>query len=432
MQLLIAGVDVQKTELKYVLTGWSHGEQSWLIRSGRVQSWEEFRALFVEGSWGQQQMPVSLVCIDARHRSDEVLDVVRSYPDICRPVIGIEESKPGALPIAKVESMATALHEHETASLLLNGRGFNEVTVGIRGLGEGAARLLGARPFENTAEALRASIRSIRSEIEQLQDLQQNRPDIFEAVDGTNRLTEANRQLAEAQRLLVVEGEFLTASLRAQRAAQEELAAIRQRERAALESGTVSSSAEGKTGLNLDAALRSFRIASAAGQKYKTVVNAIRQSTKDVNDDTTELGFTFQSAFEDAIVEGRKLRDVMRGLLQDILRILLRTSITQPFGNFFAGLFTGRKIPVKDSGGTFSGPFISKRPELIIPNGSGRVKPTLAGIGGMTLAPTIHFNLSGVSASDAEARLRPFGNEIVAQVVATIRDLDSRGEMFQR
>ena len=43
-----------------------------------------------------------------------------------------------------------------------------------------------------------------------------------------------------------------------------------------------------------------------------------------------ELGLTFSSAFEDAIVKGEKLSKVMKGLLQGIARVLARKIITEP------------------------------------------------------------------------------------------------------
>jgi ribosomal protein L12E/L44/L45/RPP1/RPP2 len=56
---------------------------------------------------------------------------------------------------------------------------------------------------------------------------------------------------------------------------------------------------------------------------------------------TKDLGFTFASAFEDAIVGGKKLRDVLQGLAQDILRIFVRTTVTQPLAAQLAGAFAG-------------------------------------------------------------------------------------------
>lgn len=54
-----------------------------------------------------------------------------------------------------------------------------------------------------------------------------------------------------------------------------------------------------------------------------------------------ELGPTFSSAFEDAIVEGKKLSDVMNGLEKDILRIVTRKLVTEPLGNAISGIFGG-------------------------------------------------------------------------------------------
>ena len=59
------------------------------------------------------------------------------------------------------------------------------------------------------------------------------------------------------------------------------------------------------------------------------------EKTKTLADD---LGLTFSSAFENAIVGGGKLSDVLKGLGEDILRITVRKSITEPLGGFFTGL----------------------------------------------------------------------------------------------
>lgn len=77
----------------------------------------------------------------------------------------------------------------------------------------------------------------------------------------------------------------------------------------------------------------------------QTTKNAA-EATKEVKSVAQELGFTFSSAFENAIVGGNKLRDVIKGLGQDILRILVRNNITNPLsqaiGSFnFGSLFSG-------------------------------------------------------------------------------------------
>lgn len=57
-----------------------------------------------------------------------------------------------------------------------------------------------------------------------------------------------------------------------------------------------------------------------------------------------ELGLSFTSAFEDAIVGGKKFSDVLKGLEQDILRIVTRKLVTEPLGNAISGAVKGSDI----------------------------------------------------------------------------------------
>lgn len=75
------------------------------------------------------------------------------------------------------------------------------------------------------------------------------------------------------------------------------------------------------------------------------------EKTKSLADD---LGLTFSSAFENAIVGGGKLSDVLKGLGDDILRITVRKSITEPLGGFFTGLL-GNLFSFDGGGFTGSG-----------------------------------------------------------------------------
>ena len=57
-----------------------------------------------------------------------------------------------------------------------------------------------------------------------------------------------------------------------------------------------------------------------------------------------QLGYSFKSAFEDAIIAGKNLGDVLVGLLKDIEKIILRQTITNPLGNA-VGNFLGNILP---------------------------------------------------------------------------------------
>lgn len=54
-----------------------------------------------------------------------------------------------------------------------------------------------------------------------------------------------------------------------------------------------------------------------------------------------ELGLTFSSAFEDAIVNGAKFSDVLKAIEKDLIRIVARKAITEPLGNTISGLLGG-------------------------------------------------------------------------------------------
>ncbi|ABM93499.1 hypothetical protein [Methylibium petroleiphilum] len=56
-------------------------------------------------------------------------------------------------------------------------------------------------------------------------------------------------------------------------------------------------------------------------------------------DAAKELGLTFSSAFEDAIVGGKGLRDILKGVEQDLLRLAVRKGITEPFADAAEGFF---------------------------------------------------------------------------------------------
>lgn len=95
-----------------------------------------------------------------------------------------------------------------------------------------------------------------------------------------------------------------------------------------------------------------------AVKKYGEVVDVVlgrageqAEKTKSIAED---LGLTFSSAFEDAIVSGGKLSDVIKGLEQDILRMITRKMVTEPLGNFITNALKGAM-----GGGSGGGGFMS-------------------------------------------------------------------------
>jgi hypothetical protein len=100
----------------------------------------------------------------------------------------------------------------------------------------------------------------------------------------------------------------------------------------------------------------------------KQSMEGTEETAKRTNDVARQLGFTFSSAFEDAIVEGKGLRDVLQGLEQDILRILTRALITEPLARGITGIIgslpglggifgaDGGSVQAGAGGGRISGP----------------------------------------------------------------------------
>jgi hypothetical protein len=76
----------------------------------------------------------------------------------------------------------------------------------------------------------------------------------------------------------------------------------------------------------------------------KKSLDTLHEETKQTNklkDAAGDLGFSFQSAFEDAIIEGKKFSEVLDGLAKDIERIILRKAITEPLGNMLGNWVSG-------------------------------------------------------------------------------------------
>jgi hypothetical protein len=77
------------------------------------------------------------------------------------------------------------------------------------------------------------------------------------------------------------------------------------------------------------------------GEAANTYLGNLPKAIEETQDVMKELGATFASAFEDAIVGGKGLSDVLKGLEQDIIRIITRKLVTEPLANAIGGLFSG-------------------------------------------------------------------------------------------
>lgn len=76
-------------------------------------------------------------------------------------------------------------------------------------------------------------------------------------------------------------------------------------------------------------------------ENVATRIGEVGRQVKQTDDFARQMGLTFSSAFEEAVLGGKKLSDVLKGLAQDIERIILRKTITEPIGNAISGWLSG-------------------------------------------------------------------------------------------
>jgi hypothetical protein len=185
-----------------------------------------------------------------------------------------------------------------------------------------------------------------------------------------------------------------------------------------------------------------------ATEKQTEYLTGIEKQSRENENLARDLGLSFQSAFEDAILRGEKLRGVLAGIAQDIARIILRKTVTTPLANLVMdglGLIGGGPGDIRGPGGSTSIPFGGPRalggpveagsaylvgeqgPELFMPGQSGRIIPN-GQTGGTVVNQTIQISVGVAQTVRAEiAALMP---AIKRQTVDAVADARMRGGSF--
>lgn len=144
-----------------------------------------------------------------------------------------------------------------------------------------------------------------------------------------------------------------------------------------------------------------------------------------------QAGNIIAQGFEDAVISGGNLREMLKGITQDLLRLVFRQQVTQPLagaiGNFFAG-FRAEGGPVGAGNSYVVG---ENGPELFVPGSSGSIVPNgaMGGGGGKSgAAVNVTYNIaSGVSRSD----LVPILEQERKRLKAEIPDMVRRGGAYR-
>lgn len=168
--------------------------------------------------------------------------------------------------------------------------------------------------------------------------------------------------------------------------------------------------------------------AAAAGFIYETG-EPIKKELNEMQQAALEFGARLTSSFEDAILRGAKLRDIMQGLLQDIIKIAVRKIITEPLGNAIAKAIGARAMGGPVSGGTSY--LVGERgPEIFTPAVSGNITPNNEIGGGVTIYQNI--NISTGVAQTVRAEVVGMMPRIMEATKAAVVDSKRRGGSFAK
>ena len=144
-------------------------------------------------------------------------------------------------------------------------------------------------------------------------------------------------------------------------------------------------------------------------------------------------GEMIAQGFEDAILSGQKLGDVLRSLGQDLLRLVFSQTITGPLAKGITSALLG--VPMLAMGGPVSAgsPYVvgERGPELFVPSSSGSIVPNSkmsSGGGGGMGGVTVNYNIAaGVSRSE----LVPILEQERRRLKAEIPDMVRRGGSYR-
>jgi hypothetical protein len=123
------------------------------------------------------------------------------------------------------------------------------------------------------------------------------------------------------------------------------------------------------------ARMEMYRIETEGEGAVQEAMRQTNTAIKETDSFARDLGLTFSSAFEDAVIGGKKFSDVLRSLAEDVGRMILRKTVTQPLadsvGGFLDGIFNGL-LPKYAQGTPWvpnDGPAYLHKGEQVIPAG---------------------------------------------------------------
>lgn len=192
-----------------------------------------------------------------------------------------------------------------------------------------------------------------------------------------------------------------------------------------------------------------------ANERLKTAEDQAAEAARDARQFARDFGNVISSGFEDAVLSGEKLGDVLKSLEKDIARIILRMAVTKPlenavggffgsfdFGSLFSGgssfanggvMTSGGPVPLRaySNGGVASSPQLAlfgegRMPEAYVPLPDGRNIPVKMEGGGkaFTYSPNITVDARGSQLTASE--INGIVKMAVDRSVAEVRNIQRR------
>ena len=156
-------------------------------------------------------------------------------------------------------------------------------------------------------------------------------------------------------------------------------------------------------------------------------INALMKEQNRLFDDAGQI---LATGFEDAILSGQKLSEVLRAIGQDLVRLVFSNMVTQPLAKGIGTFLSGMRAeggPVNAGGAYMVG---EKGPELFVPSSSGSIVPNgaMGSSGGSAGGVTVNYNIAaGVSRSE----LVPILEQERRRLKAEIPDMVRRGGSYR-
>jgi hypothetical protein len=148
-----------------------------------------------------------------------------------------------------------------------------------------------------------------------------------------------------------------------------------------------------------------------------------------------EAGDMIAMGFEDAILSGNKLSDVLKNLAQDLMRLIFRNVITAPLAAGIGNFINGGLGFLAEGGPARAGsPYIvgEKGPELFVPGSSGTVIPNdrMNQMGGSAGGTTVNISYN-IQSGVSRAELQPILETERKRLRAEIPDMVRRGGSYR-